>query len=61
MKLTTPSKKEDILNAIYTLYKDVDKVFASNPNDRYNYGRYTAMLDLLQMVKIYDKEDNNAD
>lgn len=57
MKLTSSAKKEDILNAIYTVFKDVDKEFAALPNDRYAYGRYTAMIDLLKMVKIYEKED----
>lgn len=57
MKLTSPAKKEDILNAIYTVFKDADKEFAAFPDDRYAYGRYTAMIDLLKMVKIYEKED----
>ena len=56
MKLTTPTKKEHILDAIYSVWKDADKEFTANPTDRYNYGRYTAMMDLLQMVKIYEKE-----
>ena len=56
MKLTTQTKKEHILNAIYAVWKDADKGFAKNPTDRYNYGRYAAMMDLLQMVKIYEKE-----
>lgn len=56
MKLTSPKKKEDILNAIVTLWKDADKEFQANPDDKYYKGRYTAALDLLKMVGIYEKE-----
>ena len=62
MKLTTPTKKEDILNTIYTLWKTTEKECKENENGNprdtmYYRGRYTAMLDLLSMVKIYEKED----
>ena len=56
MKLTTPTRKAQILETIHMLWKDVDKDFANNPDDRYYRGRYTAVLDLLEMVKIYEKD-----
>ena len=55
MKYTTQKRKEDIVDAIITLWKDADREFAINPNDRYNYGRYTAMIDLLKMIPIFEK------
>lgn len=57
MKYTTPKRKEDILNAIITLWKDADKEFAASPDNKYLRGRYTAVLDLLKMVPINEKED----
>jgi len=62
MKLTTPTKKEDILNFIITLWKTTEKECKANENGdprdmMYYRGRYTAMLDLLKMVKIYEKEN----
>ena len=56
MKLTTPKKKEDVLETIVTLWKDTEKEFNAYPNDTYYRGRYTTMLDLLKMIPIYEKE-----
>lgn len=56
MKLTTPTKKEAILETIYTLWNDATKDFTNNPNDRYYRGRYAAVVDLLEMIKIYEKD-----
>lgn len=55
MKYTTPSKKEDILTSIIALWKDAEKDFLADQNNLFNRGRYTAALDLLKMVKIYEK------
>lgn len=56
MKLTTPKKKEDVLETIVMLWKDTEKEFNAYSDDKYYRGRYTAMLDLLKMVPIYEKE-----
>lgn len=55
-KLVTQKRKEDILDAIITLWKDTDKECVAFPDDLYLRGRYTAMLDLLKMIPIYEKE-----
>ena len=53
-KLTSPQKKEEILVAIKTLF---DYCRVADLNDTYSFGRYTAMLSLLKMVKIYEEEN----
>lgn len=53
-KLTSPQKKPEILAAIKALFDECGK---ADLNDQYNFGRYTAMLDLLNMVKIYEEEN----
>lgn len=56
MKYTTTSKKEDIIVSIIALWKDAEKDFLADQSNLFNRGRYTAALDLLKMVKIYEKE-----
>lgn len=54
-KLTSPQKKEEILAAIKTMFDECGK---ADLHDERNFGRYTAMIDLLNMVKIYEQEEN---
>ena len=56
-ELTSPSKKEDILKAIVELFEEANVGYDNHPSDRYYLGRHAALYDLLQMVKIYEKED----
>ena len=55
-KYYTTRKKDDMITAMITLWKDAEKDFRANPDDRFARGRYTAALDLLQMVPIYERE-----
>ena len=57
MKLTTKTKKNDILKAIVELFNEINMEYDKHPADRYYLGRHTAMWDLLKKVKIYEKED----
>ena len=59
MKLTTPSKKEDVLEAIVSLFNEANVGYDNHPTDRYYLGRHAALYDLLQAVKIYDADDDN--
>ena len=56
MKLTTQKKKADMLEAIIFLWKDTEKELQTFPDNKYLQGRYTAMIDLLKMIPIYEKE-----
>lgn len=58
MKYISPKKKQEIIKAIMDVFNDVQKTLEDETqrNDR-NYGRYIAMMDLLQKVEIYEKEE----
>lgn len=56
MKYTTKTKKEEILNIIINEFERVKKDLKTETSD-FNYGRYEAIMDILQKVEIYEKED----
>lgn len=55
IKLKSPTKKETILKIIYDLYKEADAGYVNHMSDRYYLGRYKAMLDILNEVKIFEE------
>ena len=58
IKYTSPKKKQEIVEAIMDVFNDVQKTLEDeNQRNERNYGRYIAMMDLLQRVKIYEKEE----
>lgn len=57
MKYKTQTKKEDIVKAIVELFHETDVGYSNHLSDRYYLGRYTAMADLLTMIKIYEEEE----
>lgn len=58
MRYKTTATKDEMIKAIVDLFYQVHHECAENPSDRYYVGRDTAMLDLLQKIKIYDADDN---
>ena len=55
----SPMKKEDILKTIIAAWKESEREVSAlwekgSPDEMYFRGRYTAMLDLLQKIHIYE-------
>lgn len=59
-KLTTPTKKDEILRILADTFKEASIECAQKGNDpvngQYYVGRYRIMLDLLNKIKIYREE-----
>lgn len=52
---TTPTKKETIVETMAEMFLKVNKEFEANPRDPYVQGKYSALLQLMSAVKIYEK------
>lgn len=56
-RFTTPLKKEEVLAEIIAVFEDYRDQYFENPGDPRLCGSYTALMDLLSRVQIYDREE----